>query len=203
MNSSARSECSTSLSFSSPTPTRRSMQRRVTMSQPPSMRSESCSPFRHHQIHPTIHAKLSSDETGRVNGHTRGSPATSISSGLGRSFSPASAHSYQRPLGSILRQYLISISFSSILIVLIFIKKKQETKVRHRQRRAPTHFIRRRLGPVPAQLVVHQCPVWPLKRQLSATIGRLNGPFPPELRTVERWADPGHRQSMWNPFNPV
>nr|SVE76603.1 EOG090X0BW7 [Daphnia longispina] len=103
MNSSARSECSTSLSFSSPTPTRRSMQRRVTMSQPPSMRSESCSPFRHHQIHPTIHAKLSSDETGRVNGHTRGSPATSISSGLGRSFSPASAHSYQRPLGSILR----------------------------------------------------------------------------------------------------
>nr|SVE83861.1 EOG090X0BW7 [Daphnia pulex] len=107
LNSSARSECSTSLSFSSPTPTRRSMQRRVTLSQPPSVRSESCSPFRHHhhQLHPTIHAKLSSDETGRVNGHTRvnGSPATSISSGLGRSFSPASAHSYQRPLGSILR----------------------------------------------------------------------------------------------------
>lgn len=104
LNSSARSECSTSLSFSSPTPTRRSTQRRVTLSQAPSMRSESCSPFRHHhhQHHPTIHAKVSSDETGRVNGH-RGSPATSISSGLGRSFSPASAHSYQRPLGSILR----------------------------------------------------------------------------------------------------
>nr|SVE73151.1 EOG090X0BW7 [Ceriodaphnia reticulata] len=102
-NSSARSECSTSLSFSSPTPTRRSMQRRVTLSQPPSVRSESCSPFRQH--HAAIHhQKLSSDETGPVNGRARGSPATSISSGLGRSFSPASAHSYQRPLGILRNQ---------------------------------------------------------------------------------------------------
>ena len=103
-NSSARSECSTSLSFSSPTPTRRSMQRRVTLSQPPSVRSESCSPFRQH--HATVHQKLSSDmETGGVNGRARGSPATSISSGLGRSFSPASAHSYQRPLGILRKKY--------------------------------------------------------------------------------------------------
>ena len=101
---SARSECSTSLSFSSPTPTRRSLQRRVTLSQTPSIRSESCSPFRNPTTAiPSI--KLMSDER-NVGGRTRGSPATSISSGLGRSFSPASAHSsYLRPLG-ILRKFL-------------------------------------------------------------------------------------------------
>lgn len=178
------------------------MQRRVTLSQPPSVRSESCSPFRHHhhQLHPTIHAKLSSDETGRVNGHTRGSPATSISSGLGRSFSPASAHSYQRPLGSILRQYLqFFFNFSTTIYFIFWIQ--QGTKVRHRRRRAPTRFIRRRSGPAPAPLAVHQCPVWPLKRPLSAMIGRLSGLFPPELRTEARWAGPGPRQSMSN-HNP-
>ena len=94
--SSARSECSTSLSFS-PTPTRRSMQRRVTLSQPPS-RSDSCSPLRG-GVPSAMNGKL--DE---VNGRTtRCSPATSISSGLGRSFSPASAHSYQRPMGILSR----------------------------------------------------------------------------------------------------
>lgn len=99
--SSNRSECSTSLSFSSPTPTRRSMQRRVTLSQPPS-RSDSCSPLRGvPPAHPMTAGKLDDGMTGgRI---TRCSPATSISSGLGRSFSPASANSYQRPMGILSR----------------------------------------------------------------------------------------------------
>lgn len=104
--SSGRSECSTSLSFSSPTPSRRSFQRRTTLpSGHFSARSESCSPFRM----PTNSGKLSSNDDRSLHHHQQhhhhhqsnirssGSPATSISSGLGRSFSPASAHSYQRP----------------------------------------------------------------------------------------------------------
>ena len=95
--SSGRSECSTSLSFSSPTPSRRSYQRRTTL---PSghfaIRSGSCSPFR-----VPLNAKLTSSDERHHHIRSSGSPATSISSGLGRSFSPASAHSYPRPRGNL------------------------------------------------------------------------------------------------------
>nr|SVE93218.1 EOG090X0BW7 [Moina brachiata] len=99
---SARSDCSTSICFSSPAPTRRSMQRRVTLSEAPSVRSESCSPYR--QPASGLMTKLNHDETPVMqSARARGSPATSVSSGLGRSFSPASA-SYQRPLGILCNQ---------------------------------------------------------------------------------------------------
>ena len=83
------------MSLSSPTPSRRSylqqQQRRITLTHPS---ANSCTSFRN----PVNSGKLT-DEPQMSRLRTT-SPATSISSGLGRSFSPASAHSYQRPSGT-------------------------------------------------------------------------------------------------------